>query len=92
MTNDPDWYYEYFSDSEIDSFYAKSERIIEDMNTYYQVYLAAPRDAVISACRHYAKARNGNMDSIAFCGFLLEAIFDSLEEALIIDDINPYDD
>ena len=88
MSNE--WAREYFSPEEIKRFESKAEKIEDDMNTYYQVSLIAPREAVINACILYREAQMGSIEGMMFCGYMLSGIIEQLLDSLLDDGIDPY--
>jgi hypothetical protein len=84
-----------FSKEEMENIETRAERIEEDMSTVYEITFLVPRDQAIDLCRHYDKMGESltpSMESLMYIASLLTSLVSTIESALEIDGIDPYED
>jgi hypothetical protein len=84
-----------FSKEEMEKIESRAERIEEDMSTVYELTFLVPRDQAIELCRHYDMMEESlipNMESLVYIASLLNSLVSTIESALEVDGIDPYED
>jgi hypothetical protein len=89
---DSDWTETVFSPEDTESMEAKFKRIEDDMTTIYEMVIIMPRETAIQACRAYARLGTGDIASFIYCNGMLESLVNIMEQALVGDGLNPYED
>jgi hypothetical protein len=89
---DSDWTETVFSPEDTESMEAKFKRIEDDMTTIYEMVIIMPRETAIQACRAYARLGTGDIASFIYCNGMLESLINIMEQALVGDGLNPYED
>ena len=92
MTEENEWTETVFSPEDTEAMEAKFKRIEDDMTTIYEMVIIMPRETAIQACRAYARLGTGDLPSFIYCNGMLESLVNIMEEALVKDEINPYED
>jgi hypothetical protein len=84
-----------FSKEEMEKIELRAERIEEDMSTVYELTFLVPRDQAIELCKHYdrmGESLTPNMESLMYISSLLTSLVSTIESALEVDGIDPYED
>ena len=90
--NNNKWIYDIIPTKQIEEMETKAENLEHNLMNGINVLLSASNDSAIRLCRSYALSKNGNIEHWLEIQEFLNTLIETIEEHLIRENINPYDE
>jgi len=90
--NDDEWIYEIVPHEQIESMLDNAEKIRRNMDEGVSLILTADNQSAIELCQYWRKSMRGDLESAFKVTAFMSSIINTIENHLMEEGINPYED